>query len=258
MRLLDTEICLPPIIPSTAFVCRLLRLIFEEYRWFRPMRYGYADLDGKVDPEHIDYDALGAYYEERRVLYVAARTNSDFIRINPFLPTPVPEYPHAGVVGWTTSVKKADKPQWRAAHLRQVQKIMSWVGSPLAYAAMPEDIDRKERRLVPLPGGIGQERVITVRDYSEGLAGLYWRTFLGPPFLRLFGDRLDTLPAEFRQELSDELVLVQPYELPTQAGTPEGNERERQLISLLGPECFYDHEHHVKPTRRPELGPPRH
>ncbi|HYI01296.1 hypothetical protein [Hyalangium sp.] len=97
-----------------------------------------------------------------------------------------------------------------------------------------------------------------MRDYSEGLAGLYWRTFLGAPFLRLFGDRLATLPADYRQELSDELVLVQPYELPTHASTPEGDARERQLISLLGPECFYDHERHLKPTRRPELGPPVH
>jgi hypothetical protein len=51
-------------------------------------------------------------------------------------------------------------------------------------------------------------------------------------------------------------MLVQPYELPTQAGTPEGESRERQLISLLGADCFYEHERHVKPTRRPVLAPP--
>jgi hypothetical protein len=37
--------------------------------------------------------------------------------------------------------------------------------------------------------------------------------------------------------------------------------RERELISLLGPECFYDHEHHTLPTRRPvldALGQPLH
>jgi len=66
------------------------------------------------------------------------------------------------------------------------------------------------------------------------------------------------MPAECRQELGDECVVIQPYEFPTQAGTPEGDARERQLISLLGPECFYDHERLVKPTRRPELGPPVH
>jgi hypothetical protein len=256
MRYLKTKIHLPPVIPSAALVCRLLRLIFEEYRWFRPMRYGQADLDGKLDPERIDYDALGAFYVESRELFVAARTDRDFIMISPLLP--VSEYPHTGVISWSTSVKEADKPRWRGAHLRQVQEIMSLVGSPLAYAGLADDVFRKTRRIVPSPDGFGQVEQITVRDYSEGLAGLYWRNFLGAPFLQLFGDRLATLPAECRQELSDELVLVQPYELPTQAGTPEGDARERQLISLLGPECFYDHERQVKPTRRAELGPPVH
>lgn len=260
MRYLDTKISLPPGVPSTALVCRLLRLIFEEYRWFRPVRFGMAVMDGKLDPARVDYDALGAFYEERSTLFVAARTDRDFISFFPAKPygDSAPEYPHAGNISWSTSVKEADKSTWRDKHLRQVQEIMTLVGSPLAQTGTEEDIFRKTRRIVPSPDGVGQVQQVLVRDYSEGLAGLYWRNFLGPPFIRLFGDRLDTLPAECRQELSDELVLVQPYELPTQAGTPEGDTRERQLISLLGPECFYDHERHVKPSRHPELGPPLH
>jgi hypothetical protein len=220
------------------------------------MRYGHADFDGKLDPERIDYDALGAFYEERRLLFVAGRTDRDFIMIFPL--TPASDYPHTGVISWSTSVTKANKPAWCEAHLRQVQELMGLLHSPLAQTGTDDDFDRKTRRIVPSPDGIGQVQQILVRDYSEGLAGLYWRNFLGPPFLRLFGGRLDTLPSECRQELSDELVLVQPYVLPTQAGTPEGDARERQLISLLGPACFYDHQRHVKPSRRPELGPPLH
>ncbi|KFA93810.1 hypothetical protein Q664_07000 [Archangium violaceum Cb vi76] len=101
----------------------------------------------------------------------------------------------------------------------------------------------------------------TVRDYSEGLPGLVWRNFYGPPFVRMFGERLGALPAECRQTLGDDIVLVQPYELPTEAGTESGMAREREFISLLGPECFYDHEHHTLPTRRPvldALGQPLH
>jgi hypothetical protein len=256
MRPLDTKVYLPPGVPPTERICRLLQRIFEEYRWFQPARYGMAVMYGKLNPGQIDYEALGAFYEKRQTLVVAARTDRDFISIWPSKPGS--EYPHTGVITWTTSVKEADKPRWRAAHLRQVQEIMSLVGSPLAQAGMDEDFQRKTRRIVPSPDGIGQVQVITVRDYSEGLAGLYWRNFLGAPFLRLFGDRLEALPAECRQELGDELVLVQPYELPGQAGTPGGEARERQLISLLGPECFYDHERHVKPTRCPQLGPPVH
>ncbi len=100
-----------------------------------------------------------------------------------------------------------------------------------------------------------------MRDYSEGLAGLFWRNFYGPPFVRMFGERLDALPAECRKPLGEDIVLVQPYALPTEAGTEAGRARERELISLLGPECFYDHEHHTLPTRRPvldALGQPLH
>jgi hypothetical protein len=231
-------------------------LILEEFRWFRPMRYGHADMDGRLDPERIDYGALGASYEKRRLLFVGARTDRDFIMIAPLLKRS--EHPHTGVISWSTSIKEADKPRWRAAHVKQVQELMSLVRSPLAYACAKEELIRKTRRLVDAPDGLGQIEEVLVRDYSEGLAGLYWRNFLGAPFLRLFGDRLDTLPTECRQELGDDIMLVQPYELPIRAETPEGNARERQLISLLGPECFYDHEHHVKPTRRPVLGPPVH
>jgi hypothetical protein len=255
MQHLKTKLYLPPGIPSAALVCRLLRLIFEQYRWFQPMRYGVAFLDEKLNPERIDYEALGTFYEKRKSLLVAAKTNRDFILISPSKPyeKPEPEFPYTGHISWTTSVKEATRPKWRQAHLQQVQELMGLMHSPLAQAGTDGDFDRKTRRTVPSSDGIGQVQEITVRDYSEGLAGLYWRNFLGPPFIRLFGDRLDALPPEGRQELSDELVLVQPYELPTQAGTPEGDAREHQLISVLGPECFYDHEHHVKPSRQPRL-----
>jgi hypothetical protein len=253
---LDTKFTLPPGLLSSALVREFFRRAFEEYRWFKPVRYGRASLDKRIDPDQPDIDELAAFYEEHQDITVAARTDRDFILVFPSKPGS--EYPQTGKITWSTSAREADKTRWRSAHLRQVQEIMSLIGSPLAQSGLDDDFSRKTRRWVPLPGGFGQEQVITVRDYSEGLAGLYWRSFLGAPFLRLFGGRLDALPAECRQELSDELVLIQPYELPTQAGTPAGDARERQLISLLGPECFYDHERHVKPTRRPELGPPVH
>jgi hypothetical protein len=134
---------------------------------------------------------------------------------------------------------------------------MQLVNSPLAQAARDEDLERKKWRLVPNPDGFGQQLVYTVRDYSEGLAGVFWRNFFGPPFVRLFGERLKDLPAGCtREELPGGIVLVQPYEDPSLAGTEEGIARERALIAHLGPECFYDHERHIKPTRLPELPPP--
>jgi hypothetical protein len=250
MRTLETTICLPPGIPSSLVVRAFFRRAFDEYRWFRPVRYGRAVLNGCLDPDQIDYDALTAYCEEYKNITVTARTDRDFLLLFPAKPD-VP--PFTGTITWATSVVEAKKPAWRQAHLRQVVEAMRLVESPLAYSGVRSDIRRKESRLVPRADGLGQEEVFNVRDYSEGLAGLFWRNFYGPPFTRMFGERLATLPADARKELGDGIVLVQPYELPTQAGTPEGQARERELIAHLGPECFYDHERHLKPTRVPEL-----
>jgi len=48
------------------------------------------------------------------------------------------------------------------------------------------------------------------------------------------GKPRDTAPPKCRKSLGEE--LVQPYELPTGADTEAGIARERELISLLGPE----------------------
>jgi hypothetical protein len=59
-RSLTTKIRLPPGIPSGSVIREFYRKVFEEYRWFRPMRYARAFLDKPLDPDHIDYDALVA------------------------------------------------------------------------------------------------------------------------------------------------------------------------------------------------------
>lgn len=256
-----TNIYLPPGALPTERVYELLRRMFEEYRWFRPVRFGYAFMDGALEPKRVDYETLAGLYEKRKLLRVEGQGERESVVISPSKSSATrseSEFPYGGKIRWTASLEQVSRPEWRAAHLRQVQELMSFVGSPLAQAGLDGDFRRKMFRFVPGADGVSQREEVTLRDYSEGLSGLYWRNFLGGPFVRLFGERLDALPAECRQEFSEELVLVQPYELPTQAGTPEGEARERQLISVLGPECFYDHEHHVKPVRCPPLGPVVH
>ncbi|HYH94864.1 hypothetical protein [Hyalangium sp.] len=253
MKYLTTDICLPPGSISSEVVRMFFWKVFEEYRWFRPMRYGRAVLNGKLDPARIDYGALVAHYEEHRNITVTARTDRDFFLL---YSAKSEAYPYIGAVIWGTSAKEGTLPTWRHAHRLQVMEIMQLLGSPLAIAALDEDRARKKEWLVPNDDGLGSTLVPTVRDYSEGLAGLFWRNFYGPLFIRTLGERLATLPGEVRQDVGSGIVLVQPYELPTQAGTPEGMARERQLIAQLGAECFYDHERHLKPTRVPDLPAP--
>jgi hypothetical protein len=227
-----------------------LHRVFEEYAWFRPVKYGWALLNGRLDPDRIDFDALVAYYEENRNLTVTGRTERDYFFLTPVKPD---DHPYIGTLNWGTSTKEAQKPAWRAAHLRQVLELMQWTKAPLAQAGMAEDLGSKYWRQVMHPDGLSMVETFTVRDYSEGLPGLVWRNFFGPPFVQMFGERLASLSGEFKQDLGGGIVLVQPYELPSQAGTPEAATRERELITHLGPEFFYDHERHLKPTRVPDL-----
>jgi hypothetical protein len=260
----DTQINLPPGRPSREMVGEFLDLILRKFRWFEPRRYG-TSLETPIDPSRLDLHALVACYEEHGRMFVGARSDRDFIWISPTDPDAPP---HIGSISWATSASSASKASWRATHAQQVRDVMRLFQSPLALAGLEADLHGKQWRLIPkstpLEGGrefTYSEEAFTVRDYSEGLPGLVWRNFYGPPFVRMFGERLDALPPECRRSFGEDLVLVQPYELPTEAGTETGTVRERELISLLGPECFYDHEHHTLPTRRPvldALGQPLH
>jgi hypothetical protein len=253
LRYLTTHINLPPGRPPAAVIREFLQLVFEKYRWFAPTRYGFfATWNQKLDPRRIDYDALIATYEERHSLCIGARTDSDYICIFPARDDSRP-YTYNGKIIWDASAKLASKPAWRAAHVEQVAETMRLVNSPLAEASLGEDFERKTRRLVPAENGHGSIETFTLRNYSAGLSGLFWRNFFGPPFVRMFGERLASLPEDCRKPLGEELVLVQPYELPTEAGTGQGDARERALIEQLGSGCFYDHAHHTPPTRLPAL-----
>ncbi|WNG40324.1 hypothetical protein F0U61_46550 [Archangium violaceum] len=253
LRYLTTDIELPPGRPSSTVVQEILRLVLVKHRWFVPERYGGTpSFDEQLDPDRIDHGALLATYEEHRSLCIAARTDSDFICISPAR-IDSPPYLYNGRIVWESSARRASKPAWRAAHAEQVAEVMRLVSSPLAVAALGEDRERKTRLLVPSDDGLGSIETFTVLNYSEGLPGLFWRNFFGPPFVRMFGERLASLPEDCRRPLAEGLVLVQPYEVPTEAGTEHGDARERELIEHLGPECFYDHAHQTPPTRRPVL-----
>jgi len=155
------------------------------------------------------------------------------------------------VISWLTEPRFAEDRDWAVNHLHQVATLMRFLESPLAVTARTDDTHAKDSHLVPKEGYM--EEAITVRHYSEGLAGVYWRNFYGPPFVELFGERLKQLPTGTWQAFEGGIVLTQPYALPGDAFTEAGKAREREFIQLLGPECFYDHEKHTLPTRRPHL-----
>lgn len=232
---------------------RLLRTLLEEHQWVEPVRYGDADMLERLVPGRVDYEALADFYEVNRGLCIGASTDQVYFWVFP--PNVGNSRFHGGKIIWGTWARQGNSPDSRARHLEQVARVMRDTDAPLALSALNEDIKRKTQRLVPAPDGVGSVLTSTARMPGEGLAGLFWRNFFGPSFTRMFGERLLSLPPGTRQDLGDGLVLVQPYELPSQAMTPEGDAAEARLITVLGPECFYDFQHHQKPTRVPRLAP---
>lgn len=248
-----TNVHLPPGVPSTATVRDLLRFAFEECRWFQPAPDGLFEEDEDLDHGRISYSARIAHYDEVHSLCITDQKEQQYLMISTSSRT---DFPFVGRITWCVSVDDPSTSGWLDTHLRQVLEVMRRVGSYLAQSGVYEDAQRKKQRFISLPDGFGTEQTSTLRDPSEGLTGLYWRNIFGPPFVRMFGDRLLFLPPSTVEDLGDGLVMVQPYELPTQAMTPEGDAAEERLITVLGPECFYDHARHRKPTRVPELTPP--
>jgi hypothetical protein len=246
VKTIKTNINLPPGTPPSSLAREICRRAFEQYHWFRPFTYN----RGPLDPDRINFDSLIAYYEEYRSLMVTDRKEQEYLFLSP---AKRDEFAYTGSLIWGISARGARKPAWRAEHLQQVLELMQLMRAPLALSGIFEDLRSKTHRRVMHPDGLSLVDTFTLRDYSEGLPGLVWRNFFGPPFVQMFGERLTSLPSEFKQDLGGGIVLVQPYELPTEAGTPEAAARERELISHLGPECFYDHERHLKPTRVPDL-----
>lgn len=93
IQYLETLISLPPGLPSPEMVHELLRLMFEKFRWFPLVRYGTAAFDERMAPGPINYRALLDFYEERKVLCAAARTDRD---LRPRAPHPSHSSPRAG------------------------------------------------------------------------------------------------------------------------------------------------------------------
>jgi hypothetical protein len=227
--------------------------VFRDYRWFQPELEERFDEDVGMETGTLNYSARLAYYDQVGKITITDKAQNEFLMIHS---ARRPEYPWVGTISWAISPPDRMTEAWRDEHLRQVLEVMRLVDSYLAQVAMIDDVYRKVERFIPSPDGFGTRQTSTLRDPSEGLTGLYWRNIFGPPFVRMFGDRLLFLPPSTVQDLGDGLVMVQPYELPTEAMTPEGDAAEERLITVLGPECFYDHARHLKPTRVPELIPP--
>lgn len=242
---LNTEILLPPGFLDPEKASDVLRLCLEEFRWFKPIRY-YA---GWTQPTKLPKgDALAfllQQYEEGEWVQAISSGDRHVLYLRPDRRG---RRSHLGTISIAMPMEVARDEAWRAGYVDQIVQLMQLVGSPYAWAGL--DFDESRKNEYWSDGTL----IMRVKRLDQGLIGLFWRNFFGPPLQRLFGERLVSLPPDTVSQVGG-ITVVQPYPLPEDALTPEGAAREKELIAKLGPECFYDHSREALPTRVPDLPP---
>jgi hypothetical protein len=188
---LITKISLPPGALEPAVAHQLLALCFERFKWFEPARYGTALTPNRLERSGDWLDTLVDFYEQEEKLSIASNTGKRWLYL---LPDRFGRCSYLGRLTWCAPAQDARNAAWREKQLEQVAQVMNLVNSPLTIAALEEDFERKTRHWVR--EGPIEKQVVNLRDYSEGLAGLFWRNFFGPPFVQLFGRRLEGLAPE--------------------------------------------------------------
>jgi len=246
-RSLGLYLFLPPGPLPAPKVKQLLVLLVESYRWLKPTSYEVRGQRARtIAPGQPFIDDVIDTYCSTDDFWINGRTKNEGMTI---LLSPT----YDGYLScWWPSDKLVRGAQATETFVRQVVELMRLLDSPLAHAALWADAQPKTRWS---DRGPYDSLVIFLNDYSQGLPGLFWRTFLGRPFVRLFGDRLASLPPDTARDLGGDIWLVQPYPTPADALTGGGKARERAIIEHLGKDCFFDHELELKPTRKPDLPP---
>lgn len=244
MEYLETVLKLPPGPVSTDGLRGALRLIFEEWHWFEPTRFGRVTPDQDIPSGRPVIDAIMEAVGTNHWVAVGSRGDKHMLLLSM---DKARERSHLGRLTWLAPADLGRDPAWREAQAIQNASLMRHLDSPYAYAGLDEDMWRKTHRETADDRGFTIE-TFTVRDHGEGVAGLFWRNFFGAPFRELFGDRLKKVSRDL-----EGIALVEPYPDPWAALTDEGRAREEALIEILGRDSFYDHATQSLPTRRPKL-----
>ena len=168
----------------------------------------------EIEPESMDYRAplLMEFYAARKSLIVAARTDQGFCCSiwNPAAPG-IP--PFTGSIIWETSAHESTKPSSACnTPSTDIRSDAAGWGRAWLRQGLTRTLSKKHSGSYPIQTA-SESGVYTVRDYSEGLEGMYWRNFLGLPSCGCWASACNRcLPAAVREELGGGIVLVQPYE----------------------------------------------
>lgn len=221
---------------------RVLRLVLDDFGWVTPTRVGRLTANRPITPPNATSAALAATCAEQGVLSVKGKGGELLVK-----PARGNTSGGGGFLVWYGPGLK--RPSDRRRHAEQCAAVCKLLGSPLAYACLPDDYAAKRSRDVARGKFI--EEVPRVRGYREGLLALFWLNFLGPPFSELMAARLSALPSDVATDLGGGYWRVTPYDDPEIAMTDEGRRREAERIEQIGTEFFYDMAREQPPQVRP-------
>ncbi|MFN0251495.1 MAG: hypothetical protein ACKV2T_31765 [Kofleriaceae bacterium] len=233
---LETDFGFPPGSPDEGQIRTVVSTLID-LAWIAPERHG-GYSNPLATPKKDAVEAITSYWREHGLVVVEGGGAELTIRCD------------AGDERTTFQSLSCWTPTVPPQHAEGMARIARVLRSPVSVAS--RDPHGRLYRLVPR--GQGQERLLRLRGYGEGLIGLYWRNVLGPPFTTLFGDSLRRLPAEGARDLGDGFWFIELGERPEDETSDDGRRRESEIIDALGRDAFYDLKNEKKPTRLPDVG----
>lgn len=245
MKQIMTEIRLPPGPLKEELVAELMDLLLREFAWVIPRRYGRLDTDLSCGALERSLPLLIQFLNEEGAIAVKGKGGELDV-----VPDQRAERTGIGYLAWFTDARHAVDEAWCERHIVQCSAVARLVESPLGYTCLSEDQSRNNR---PIQKAGFTEQVPRIRGYDEGLLGLYWRNFFGPPFTDLMREKLKSLPKDVARDLGEDYWFLEVEPDPVAAMSDEGRRRESELIAHLGPDLFYDMAAERLPTTRPTI-----
>jgi hypothetical protein len=140
--------------------------------------------------------------------------------------------------------------------LSSIIKLYKWGMPAHGYICHNEDWTRKNQYYTegvndilgrPMPQWGGNQ-------LQKGLPGIYWANLFGPIYVKFFGrERFLSVPAYYKEELSDGGFLILTSETPFDYKEKKVQYMEKEIIEHLGKDAFFENSNPVKICNTPQF-----
>jgi hypothetical protein len=144
------------------------------------------------------------------------------------------------------------KEQGAETLLSRVKAIYAWGHMLHGHICHEQDWNQKNYFGVPTKIAGGKTSSTGGLRLEYGIAGIYWANFFGPQYVDFIGaERFESVPAHYKEALSDGGYLIVTSPSPLDYGQREVLKLQEQIIDHLGREFFFEKKRPKKPCRVP-------